>query len=382
MIRPKQNDKKVLKMNKIVLIGNGFDLTHDLNTSYSHFIVWCFKQYGNALLHGLEKKVSDGLCSIKMKDNINLAYWALVFQGWYFQRENPFIPWNETDAFFETIKDKDLCDFKIISPLFKRIWKQLSLGWVDIENEYFSLLTEEKISMEEGLVKPDYKELNKHLDILRDKLIGYLKSESEKDIPIIDKINDIIYRPIKEREISVAFKRMFDSNIPEDIEPCSTMFLNFNYTKTPEKYISKNSNVIVNYIHGNLDNPESVIFGYGDELDPDFKKLQNMNDNECMRHIKSIRYLESDNYRKMLEFVESDTFQVIILGHSCGNSDRTLLNTLFEHRNCVSIKPYYYVKEDGTDNYLDIIQNISRNFTDMKMMRDRVVNKTFCEAIK
>jgi len=40
------------------------------------------------------------------------------------------------------------------------------------------------------------------------------------------------------------------------------------------------------------------------------------------------------------------------------------------------------VKEDGTDNYLDIIQNISRNFTDMKMMRDRVVNKTFCETIK
>ena len=84
----------------------------------------------------------------------------------------------------------------------------------------------------------------------------------------------------------------------------------------------------------------------------------------------------------MLNFIESDTFQVIILGHSCGNSDRTLLNTLFEHRNCVSIKPYYYVKEDGTDNYLDIIQNISRNFTDMKMMRDRVVNKTFCETIK
>ena len=65
---------------------------------------------------------------------------------------------------------------------------------------------------------------------------------------------------------------------------------------------------------------------------------QNMNDNECMRHIKSTRYLESDNYRKMLEFIESDTFQVIILGHSCGNSDRTLLNTLFEHRNCVSVK--------------------------------------------
>ena len=51
---------------------------------------------------------------------------------------------------------------------------------------------------------------------------------------------------------------------------------------------------------------------------------------------------------------------------------------MFEHENCVSIKPFYYAKDDGVDNYLDIIQNISRNFTDMKVMRDRVVNKKFC----
>ena len=57
------------------------------------------------------------------------------------------------------------------------------------------------------------------------------------------------------------------------------------------------------------------------------------------------------------------------------------LNTLFEHKNCVSIKPYYYKKEDGTDNYLELVMNISRNFTDMKLMRDRVVNKTYCEPL-
>lgn len=29
----------------------------------------------------------------------------------------------------------------------------------------------------------------------------------------------------------------------------------------------------------------------------------------------------------------------------------------------------------------DLVQNISRNFTDMKLMRDRVVNKTYCEPL-
>ena len=79
--------------------------------------------------------------------------------------------------------------------------------------------------------------------------------------------------------------------------------------------------------------------------------------------------------------INSTPYQVYIMGHSCGNSDRTLLNTLFEHKNCISIKPLYYIKEDGSDNYLEIIQNISRNFTDMKLMRDRVVNKTYCERL-
>ncbi len=153
------------------------------------------------------------------------------------------------------------------------------------------------------------------------------------------------------------------------------MLLNFNYTNTPLRYIDDHSNVVLNYIHGHIENPQSVIFGYGDELDENYNRLREQSNNECLRHMKSINYLESDSYRKMLDFIESAPFQVTIMGHSCGKSDRTLLNTLFEHRNCVSIKPYYYQKSDGTDNYMELVQNISRNFTDMKLLRDRVVVK-------
>ena len=138
---------------------------------------------------------------------------------------------------------------------------------------------------------------------------------------------------------------------------------------------------MVNSIHGELDCPESIIFGYGDELDDKFKELKAHKNNACLSHVKSIRYLEAPNYRRMLSFVESEPFQVLIMGHSCGNSDRTLLNTIFEHKNCVSIKPYFYKKDDGTDNYIELVQNISRNFNDMKLMRDRVVNKTQCELL-
>ena len=164
--------------------------------------------------------------------------------------------------------------------------------------------------------------------------------------------------------------------------PERIMLLSFNYTKTAKKYLKQDVDVFsLNNIHGVIESPDSMIFGYGDEFEDKYKKLQNLNHNECLKNIKTIRYQESDNYRKVLEFTESAPYQVYIMGHSCGNSDRTLLNTIFEHKNCISIKPYFYQKQDGTDSYIDLVQNISRNFTDMKLMRDRVVNKTYCETL-
>ena len=78
----------------------------------------------------------------------------------------------------------------------------------------------------------------------------------------------------------------------------------------------------------------------GDELDKSYQSILDMNDNELLRYVKSVKYLETRHYHDLLEFLFSCTFQVLIMGHSCGNSDRTLLNTVFEHENCVSIKPF------------------------------------------
>lgn len=157
------------------------------------------------------------------------------------------------------------------------------------------------------------------------------------------------------------------------------MLLSFNYTATAEKY--KKDNTIYNYIHGRLDHPENIIFGYGDELDKGYQEILDKNDNELLRNVKSVKYLETRHYHDLLEFLISAPFQVLIMGHSCGNSDRTLLNTIFEHENCISIKPYYHKCQDGTDNYLELVQNISRNFTNMKLFRDRVVNKEQCQTM-
>lgn len=106
----------------------------------------------------------------------------------------------------------------------------------------------------------------------------------------------------------------------------------------------------INHIHGDLEKPDDIIFGYGDELDDKYGELVKLYNNEYLRNIKSTKYLETDNYRKMLAFINSTPYQVYIMDLSCGNSDRPLLNTLFEHKNCISIKLFYCIKEDGSDN--------------------------------
>ncbi len=306
----------------------------------------------------------------------------------------------------------------------------MSLGWVDIENEYYSMLVECKGK------KDELEKLNKDLAVIQKLLVEYLLSVQIADIDnsYFKLISACLFAPFQAKDISVKAKdkwidflkrRFGDSDLIDNIKlykpfdakervkrvhefknaykdqiefmgvesidgdvlphdmlyPDRIMLLNFNYTNTADFYFPDHPSFILNNIHGKLTKPENVIFGYGDESDDEYENLKKMNDNEYLRHIKTSRYLETTKYRDLLSFIESGPFQVVIMGHSCGLSDRTMLNTLFEHSNCVSIKPYYYVNEQGKDNYLDIVQNISRNFTNPKLMRDRVVNKTFCEPL-
>ncbi len=351
-------------MNRLLLIGNGFDIAHGLKTSYADFINWYWEQRVTGFSGNLTNVSEDPLCKFELYDN-DIRCWNVF--AFYLPR---FINKPLGKDVIQSIME-DTSRFKVTrSPFFERIIKSIETkGWVDIENEYYSTLVREK----------DYgdriKTLNNHLDFLREKLIEYLNIEKVKGCILHDEIKDKIYRPIESCELSVKGKQM-----PENYYALSKiMMLNFNYTSTPEMYLYDKATV--NYIHGKLEDPQSVIFGYGDELDENYKKLKEQNDFECMRQVKSIRYLEHDNYRRMLDFIESVPFQVVIMGHSCGNSDRTLLNTIFEHRNCVSIKPYYYQKDDKTDNYSELTININRNFNNPKLMRDRVVCKDYCEPL-
>lgn len=421
-------------MNRLVLIGNGFDLAHDLKTSYADFIDWYWDYRMRLFSTTYSSESKDVLCSFKSKTGEDgPELWSTIAYSHSYFRSTPAlgIVYVGKNVIKSIIDDKEHFETKF-SPLFERIIKGVeSKTWGGIEQDYYDLLKEYAFRDPNVNSKtPPIKALNEQLRYIQEKLVEYLKEVSAKKVDKIESIENAIYAPIYPNDLSGAGRkhmqevhvaRWLNASREElsykkdcfGIKPCgyvddvidykdkkqanrtvseeypllcrlpnSIMLLDFNYTDTTSKYL-KPDIATINHIHGKLEEPQNIIFGYGDELDDKFKELKEHKNNACLSHIKSIKYLEAPNYRKMLSFIESEPFQVLIMGHSCDNSDRTLLNTIFEHPNCVSIKPYYYItdEEKQTNNYTELVQHISRNFNDMKLMRDRVVNKTQCEPL-
>lgn len=428
-------------MNRIIIIGNGFDLAHNLKTGYKDFI--------NDYWATVEEGVYD-------------KYWRLLDQQYGGAKhplndyEDQFIKIekeydqtrvNKVCSFYKDKKDNPLgklhtliddhnndpsanvtVHLKFKNHFFERISNQCSPeNWVDIENEYYNAL--KKLLLEEDPQKQakSVRKLNKEFDDVKNLLGSYLTKITENtEIAKHQSIENAFSCCVEFDDIATYKKTEFVNSIFSDISfmdditwdadrekdsqysclsieeakiyfiekhckqktfkerfciPC-TLILNFNYTKTAEKlYTDENFNEIIN-IHGELNSENNpIIFGYGDELDDDYKKIEKLQNNDFLENIKSIQYHQTRNYKKLLNFIASGPYQIFIMGHSCGNSDRTLLNTLFEHDNCLSIKVFYYQIDKKTNDYADKIKNISRNFNNKSNMRDIVVNRENCSPL-
>lgn len=357
-------------MNRLVIIGNGFDLAHGLHTSYKDFIDWYWEQRIERLKEESSYVSDDPLCRfIWAQGSCETVSWKRVLSHCSFDIKAGLSGFTkEIDRFNNEYSiTKSLLLGKIIRNIESK-------GWTDIESDYYALLKDNADSLE------TCKKLNEQLYFLREKLAEYLKTQTttNKIQGFIDAVNEDI---VDEEDVAISERQKMNRMIEKVDE---TLFLNFNYTNTIHNYKPIPQAMYrfhFNPIHGSLDKPEEMIFGYGDEMDKYFQALIDRNENALLENSKSIKYLETSYYRDLLSFIEGCPFQVYIMGHSCGNSDRTLLNTIFEHQNCISIKPFCYINEKGEDNYSELTRNIYRNFTDKKLFRDRVVNKERCTTL-
>ncbi|MFM6994168.1 MAG: AbiH family protein [Sediminibacterium sp.] len=360
---PKEYDKYE-DVNRLILIGNGFDLAHGLKSSFKDFIFdYCF-QVLKRLFSNLEYK------DLFIKLNFIRASELFDETEFNLTLENAFYKFNEV------INNKNI-GVQWKSAFFKRVLFDVEkFNWVDIELIYFHFLKQDyTLNNKESL-----DQLNLQLNFLKKLFLEYLQNQLNFHTYIVSQeILDQFQQHIKISDV-----------IPETLKgkkkPKNYCILNFNYTNIAEKYSNEFHSQYIP-IHGELNSENSTkqapVFGYGDELDRDYIKFESHKDESVFEHIKSFKYLQYNHYRNLIEFIESKPFQVQIFGHSCGLSDRTLLNTIFENENCISIKTFYYRwGEYGEfDDFEQKSYAISRHFKSKSDLRIKVVNKERCETM-
>ncbi len=275
-------------MRNLVIIGNGFDLAHNLKTRYTDFI-------------------SD------LKNNP--AKYDIHHAG--------------------------IFDNKLINSLIENK-KEL---WSDIEHTYYKIL--KNFNKKQYLQKnfgdvykyEDIKELNKDFEKIKNWLSKYLENEESKF------------------EYKKNYEIFFDSLSRQE-----SVILNFNYTKTVKKYIErKNFNIEIIQIHGELNNPSNpIIFGFA-ASNEESKELLNENDNNYVRNIKKFNYLFTNNENILKKHLESLEFNLFILGHSCGVSDKLILSQILNSKGVFKIYPFYFKDRLG---YFETMVNIDRIIDD------------------
>ena len=181
-------------MNRIILIGNGFDLAHGLKTSYADFIEWYWNNWGNVLLASPNKLEEDRLCSFKMYSHVQLAGWSYV---WHYRYQIDSLAPDVGLKVIEFAKqNRALCDFTIKSPFFQTICEEMETkNWVDIEDVYYEFLKK----------SDNPKQLNEDLDFIKDKLVEYLSLLPEPTSNT--NIKSQILAPINREDISVESKK-------------------------------------------------------------------------------------------------------------------------------------------------------------------------------
>lgn len=201
-------------MNRIVLIGNGFDLAHGLPTGYVDFINNYWEDFHCHVLNGYAqyllkhfgvapiKSYSDNFADLKVinKGSDEITEFTVTDN-----EQNAFNEWcrfindyNQVGRFTESLQ----LTFK--NPFWKHISAQASLeNWVDIENEYFQSLNR-LIHQDRDLGYKSAKELNIDFHSIQNLLIEYLRKIQEEKISdelFNEGINKIIFESLVDDKI-------------------------------------------------------------------------------------------------------------------------------------------------------------------------------------
>ena len=316
---------------KTLVLGNGFDIDHELPTKYKDFL--CFVEVIKEIQILEEKGDSSSyILDTELKKYVyNLLY----------------------------LDDKKKTKFEVLSLLESNVWIDYFLNvkgefgenWIDFEAEISHVVQElENVKdyvideMRKGVKVTDVPDfMKKRLDKLSPNAVGIYKDGNEREMyDFISKwVNDLkrmihlleIYLDDYVQKIKIA---CFSPDIYE-LNP--DRVISFNYTNTYEKiYSYKRNGIKYNYIHGKSSSDSSVdtcnmVLGIDEYLDNDRR-------NQKTEFIQFKKYFQRIHKKTDCEYVywfdkelrteksERNREEVFIFGHSLDITDGDVLSTI------------------------------------------------------
>ena len=358
-------------MNRLVIVGNGFDLASGIKSRYSDFV----KHVLSITLKEIQQDAKEFSFPLLVKKKPSLYRPSLelirlttpdepYFDDYYelvdhYRSIGSSLSLEELIAIFKELRSP----VEIINILLKiSLDNSPEIGWADFEGVYSNEI--ERILGQDDLEKlTKLIELNKHLDDFKKSFAEYLaiqQSEQDKKTPPYSHpvISECLKpcrdenalrmenQKVSKEEISKSTNDI-DSQNEHSNHPDQILFLNFNYTNLLRRSIYTHRLSSESYklkfdelmIHGSINNGiDDIMLGYGNISELIFKQIESLENSTLFENFKTFYYTYNDQYSKLKEFIDSGYFSIYIVGHSCGKSDRELLSEIFQHPRCVYVR--------------------------------------------
>ena len=365
----------------LLVVGNGFDIAHDLSTRYSDFLDFMtlyisrnyqnwqywgsinwndefrwYKHYGY-ILRDLHSKAIQNAKITKLMEKYEEKFKLIV---------------NENDS-LKNFYENNIFRYCLYVYAYKQSFDK-EFNWIDIENEIFKLLTElhskvfDKKSFKHVFLKIPNRQYNDELTAIEFFFPTVNTALKNKNIPQEFFRKEVFHHLFNELEnFSLLLKnylRIVNEDFQENpnkifkINNGKSLFidnvLSFNYTDTFRIYTPKAE---VHFVNGSLEDnkiilgvenlfPETDDTYIEDDIQFFFKNVQRIFYDFTYKYKNWFEVLDIDPETRREKYFKLKT-NVYILGHSLTSSDKYILTDLIMNADNVTV--YYFNQKDKWD---------------------------------
>lgn len=340
---------------KILVLGNGFDIDHDLPTSYRDFLNFC-----NAIVDCSNSKKYD-----KLTKGQKRYIYVLKNDSKLYGMFKDLLTRNKLLKYFNVQAEK--------------------MNWIDFEREIMDIVMEftnlEKLMTDKGWNTYQIEHNARVHEVIHD--LGLSKIESGVvNLSTLSTIHETLCKHFKDFAIALELyigrfinKTPVDGVAPDIIEYDADQVLTFNYSDTYERiYGGVKWNQCVSYVHGKAqaeDSPKeaNIVLGV---TSPERVGTSYV---EFEKYFQRITKKTGNEYKKWLESAEEIT--VSFFGHSLDATDSDVIKDFFDYEKA-KIKIYYY----NDVSYQNIVANLIKIIGKGELIKNVYGNHPKVEFIK